>query len=148
MRLIFVISFIALTMSGCVGMAVRAVAQPGKRDFSELLAKADTNGDGVVSRAEFTAARARMFDRLDRNHDGYLSQDDKSRFSLRQNGNRDRLQQMILMLDKDGDGRVSRDEFVNSPSLLFERADANHDGVVDAQELAAFRSLMASRGDR
>jgi len=146
MRLIFVVALALLTTSGCVGMAVRAMARPTRPDFAQLLAKADTNGDGIVTKAEFTQARAKMFDRLDRNHDNYLSKDDKPRFSLRQNGNGDRLQQMVLMLDKDGDGRISRSEFVDSPSLLFERADTNHDGAVDASELAAIRSKLARTG--
>jgi len=148
MRLILALSLVLFTATGCIGMAVRAIAQPGKPDLSQLLTRADANGDGIVTKAEFTQARAKMFDRLDRNHDGYLSADDKPRFSFRKSSNGDRLQQMVLMLDKDGDGRVSRDEFVNSPSLLFERADTNHDGVVDAAELTAFRTLMASRDNR
>jgi len=148
MRLILVVALAALTTSGCVGMAVRAVAQPSGPDFFELLEKADTNGDGIITKAEFTDARAKMFARLDRNHDGYLTKDDKPRFSLRRNASGDRLQQLILMLDKDGDGRVSRDEFVNSPSLLFDRADANHDGQIDAAELAAFKATMATRKTR
>jgi Ca2+-binding EF-hand superfamily protein len=146
MRLIAVITLVAITTSGCIGMAVRAVAQPSKPDLSKLLDRADANGDGIITKAEFTAARAKMFDRLDRNHDGYLTKDDKPRFSLRQGGDGSRLQEILLMLDKDGDGRISRDEFVNSPSLLFERADTNHDGQVDASELAAFHAAMAARG--
>src|SRR3569833_1577077 len=130
MRLIFVIAIVALTASGCVGMAVRAFAKPTKPDYSELLQKSDTNGDGIITKAEFTTARAKMIDRQDCNHDGYLTKDDKPRFSLRRNTNGDRLQQMMLMLDKDGDGRVSRDEFVNSPGLLFDHADTNHDGQI------------------
>lgn len=148
MRLIIVITIVALTTSGCVGMAVRAVAQPRKPDFSKLLEKSDADGDGVITKAEFTAARAKMFDRLDRNHDSYLAKDDVPRFSLRRSANGDRMQEMMLMMDKDGDGRISRDEFVNSPSLLFGRADTNHDGQVDSAELASFKATIASRGAR
>lgn len=145
MRIILTVCLVALTTSGCVGMAVRAVAQPRKPDLSKLLDRADANGDGIITNAEFTAARATMFDRLDRNHDGYLTKDDTPRFVLRQRSNGNRAQEILLMLDKDGDGRVSRDEFVNSPSLIFQRADANHDGQVDAAELAAFKAAVAAR---
>jgi Ca2+-binding EF-hand superfamily protein len=148
MRFIVVITLIAFTMSGCIGMAVRAVAQPRKPDLSKLLAKADANGDGIITKAEFTAARAKMFERLDRNHDGYVTKDDTPRFSLRQSSNGERMQEMMLMMDKDSDGRISRDEFVNSPSLLFERADTNHDGQLDSAELASFKAAMAARGTR
>jgi Ca2+-binding EF-hand superfamily protein len=146
MRIILTVCLVALTTSGCVGIAVRAVAQSRKPDLSKLLDRADANGDGIITKAEFTAACAAMFDRLDRNHDGYLTKDDTPRFAQRQSSNGSRSQEMLLMLDKDGDGRISRDEFVNSPSLLFERADTNHDGQVDAAELVAFKAAMAARG--
>ncbi|HEY4075349.1 MAG TPA: EF-hand domain-containing protein [Rhizomicrobium sp.] len=143
MRLVVIVSLVAFTASGCVGMAVRAVAQPRKPDLAKMLEKADANGDGVVTAAEFTQARASMFARLDRNKDGYLTKDDKPRLHMRQGG--DRMQEIMLMLDTDGDGKISRDEFVNSPSLLFQRADTNHDGVVDKAELTAFQSAVAAR---
>ncbi|MES1198851.1 MAG: hypothetical protein ABUS48_02615 [Pseudomonadota bacterium] len=36
----------------------------------------DANGDGVVTRAEFNAAGVSMFDRMDKNHDGRVTQDE------------------------------------------------------------------------
>jgi Ca2+-binding EF-hand superfamily protein len=145
MRLAVIIPVVALTTSGCVATAVRAIAQPRKPDFVQMLEKADANGDGNITKLEFTDARAKMFARLDRNGDGYLTKEDVPRFAARRSGNGDRLQQAELMLDKDGDGRISRDEFVNSPTLLFDRADTNHDGVVDKNELAAFKAAKAAR---
>jgi hypothetical protein len=147
MRRILVIGLIALSTSGCGMVARNALAAATKRDPGEMLANADTNGDGRITRAEFTAARAKLFAKLDRNGDGYLDKQDVPQGLLaRRNGESgDRLQQAIVMLDKNGDGRISHDEFVNGPSLLFDRADTNHDGVIDAQELAAFRAAVAAR---
>jgi len=146
MRTIILISVIALTTSGCIGLARRAVAQPERPDMSKMLERADTNGDGMITRAEFDDARAKMFDRLDRNHDGYIDKDDAPRLALRrQKDSGGRGQEMMLMLDKDGDGRVSREEFLSGPGLLFQRADSNHDGVVDKTELAAFKAAQAKR---
>ena len=38
--------------------------------------RADTNGDGVISRAEYDASSAALFTRLDANNDGFITQDE------------------------------------------------------------------------
>src|ERR1700742_2710403 len=124
MRALALITLIVLSTSGCIGMAVRAAAQPSKPDFANMLAKADANKDGVITRAELTDARAKLFARLDRNSDGYLTKDDAPRHSLSGGGGKAPIAQELRLLDKDGNGKVSRDEFVNGPSLLFDRADS------------------------
>jgi Ca2+-binding EF-hand superfamily protein len=50
---------------------------PARRQaLLERLKAMDKDGDGRVSRAEFSG-KARLFDRLDRNHDGYLDRADR-----------------------------------------------------------------------
>jgi Ca2+-binding EF-hand superfamily protein len=144
-RFILVVSLIALSVSGCAAVARNALAAGARPDISQMLANADENGDGKISRAEFTEARAKLFARIDRNGDGFLTKDDVPQGLLGRRRGDGRLQQAMTMLDKNGDGRISRDEFVNGPGLLFDRADTNHDGVIDAQELAAFRAVIAAR---
>lgn len=102
-------------------------------DPSALLAQADTNHDGKISRDEFLAARAAQFDRLDRDHDGYLAETDAAALPERaQRG----FHMLLNVADTDGDGRVSRAEWNAMPARGFDRIDANHDGVLDADELA------------
>jgi Ca2+-binding EF-hand superfamily protein len=48
----------------------------GKGRASALFRMADTDENGQVSKAEFTAAGEKMFERLDRNKDGVISIDD------------------------------------------------------------------------
>jgi Ca2+-binding EF-hand superfamily protein len=111
-----------------------------------MLHHADENGDGVITRAEFADARNKMFTRLDRNGDGYLTKDDRPRrFAASRGGNGNRLAEAMTLLDKDGDGRISRDEFVKGPSVVFDRADKNRDGVIDTKEAEAFRATIAAR---
>jgi Ca2+-binding EF-hand superfamily protein len=100
--------------SGCM-MAARAVAQQRQPDPSRIFDSADTNGDSVITREEFHAARERLFVRFDRNGDGYIDKDDMSgRLAGRQKA-RERLAELVTQFDRDGDGRVSKAEFVAGP---------------------------------
>jgi len=124
--------------SGCM-MAARAVAQQRQPDPSKIFDSADTNGDGVITREEFHAARERLFIRLDRNGDGYIDKDDMSgRLAGRQKAQQ-RLADLVTQLDKDTDGRVSKAEFVDGPTPRFDRADTEHNGVRSKEEVAAIR---------
>jgi Ca2+-binding EF-hand superfamily protein len=105
-----------------------------------MLQRADTNHDGKITHQEFVDARAQLFSRLDRNGDGYLDASDKPQRLLRRNrdnGSDSARGQALSTLDSNHDGRVSREEFVNAPTRLFDQADTNHDGVVDSAELQA-----------
>jgi len=43
--------------------------------------------------------------------------------------------QMLLLMDKDKDGKVSKQEFMNFMEAEFERLDINKDGKLDVDEL-------------
>jgi Ca2+-binding EF-hand superfamily protein len=99
----------------------------------------DKNGDGKVSREEFTG-RPAMFERVDVNRDGFLEAGEVKALVASaskqaaapagpQPGSR------IMAMDKDGDGKVSRDEYRGAPAL-FDRLDANGDGFVNKDEAA------------
>ena len=114
-------------------------------DPAKALESADVNKDGVVTRAEFLAQREKTFARLDRNGDGFIDKSDMpGRLRARQNGN-DQLQELVARFDKDGDGRISKAEFVDGPTPLFDRADKDHNGELNSEELAALKALLQSR---
>jgi Ca2+-binding EF-hand superfamily protein len=125
----------------------------------------DKNNDGKVSRDEFTGIPAN-FDRWDANKDGFISRDeipggaaaavgpakgagaaDKPEATkpapdpAAGTGNGERFRAM----DKDGDGKISKDEFPG-PAQFFERLDANSDGFVTMQEVARMAREAASPG--
>jgi Ca2+-binding EF-hand superfamily protein len=141
-RLTLLVPIIALGVSGCAATAARAVMASRPHDRAQIFQKADANHDGVVTRAEFADAGARLFARLDRDGDSYLTSADRSgrRARRRAGGDDGNAQALTATMDANSDGRVSRDEFQSGFDRLFERADTNHDDVVDAREMAALHS--------
>ncbi|WP_029911751.1 hypothetical protein [Caulobacter sp. UNC358MFTsu5.1] len=134
-----------LTLTACASAPTPAPAGAARRgDPAALLANADADRDGRVTLAEFHDARVRLFDRLDRNGDGFVSGEDAPRRRARRAPGGGRLAELTAGLDRNGDGRVARAEFVDGPSRLFDRADANGDKVVDAAELNSLRAALAA----
>jgi EF hand len=128
--------------AACSLITLPACAQMMRGNPGQFLEKADQNEDGVITRAEYQTSRVAAFDKLDRNDDGFVDSNDAPRRRRAQAQGGERLAALREQLDKDGDGRVSREEFANGPMLMFDRADGNHDGQLDAQEIKAFKEAM------
>jgi len=123
----------ALLLLVSASAAISSTARAQQRGAAVLQA-ADANGDGAVSREEFLAARGQQFTRRDRNQDGSL---DSTEFANRAAARPALAERMQKRLDQNGDGKISKDEFVNGGVALFERMDGDHNGSLDAKELAA-----------
>jgi hypothetical protein len=136
MRNIAILAAVMTLNSGCM-MAARAVAQQGRVDPARIFDSADTNGDGVITREEFHAARDQLFGRLDRNGDGYIDRNDLSGRRAGRQKAQERLADLVAQLDVDADGRVSKAEFVNGPTPLFDRADTDRNGELSQDEVRA-----------
>ncbi len=118
-------------------IAQPAAASPANdRSLLERMGQADSNRDGSVSRPELLAFRSANFVRFDRNRDGSLSNDDVPSF-LRGRGSPVDFDALLVQFDANRDNRVSRSEFVEGPTLLFNRADANRDGLLTESERQA-----------
>jgi Ca2+-binding EF-hand superfamily protein len=130
----------ATVLSACMPLTAR-----NRPDAVQVLESADANHDGTVTRAELIAARASRFGKLDRNGDGYIDAGDLPKRLRRRQSAGDRIAALIAQFDKDGDERISREEFVDGPTLMFDRADTNHDGALSADELKRAQEALRKR---
>src|SRR5512138_1592263 len=119
-----------------------AFAQAPERHgaFMERLKAADKNADGMLSRDE-AASLPRLlqnFDAIDANKDGFITFEELRAFHQAHHGGHGR-HGGLKALDKDGDGRISRDEAAAAPRLAqnFDKIDADHDGFLTREELRA-----------
>ncbi|GFE84741.1 hypothetical protein GCM10011487_67410 [Steroidobacter agaridevorans] len=109
--------------------------------------RSDVDKDGNVTREEFIAARGDHFAKLDRNSDGYIDSSDVPERLAKRRQLKGGNDAMGAQFDADGDKKVSKEEFVNGPTKLFDRADANKDNVLDSTELAAAKEAAKAAGD-
>lgn len=125
--------------------AIAQTAADNARAVSRMM-EADANHDGQVSRVELVQWRAANFARFDRNGDGLLSPDDIPAF-LRTSSIGIQLAGMIKQYDTNADGRLTRTEFVDGPTPLFDLADSNHDAVVTKAEIDAATMQLRPKGN-
>jgi EF hand len=48
----------------------------------------------------------------------------------------------MMGMDSNGDGQVSREEFIKGHEVMFDNMDSNHDGMLDADERSAHKRMM------
>lgn len=120
----------------------------------EAWKRADANGDGLISRAEFDAMprisnleegkRQALFGRLDKDGDGNLSREEIARMGRPQDGRQGPPMPRLAELDKDKSGGISLEEFkageffkklpTERQEKMFERLDTDGDGQITPKD--------------
>lgn len=138
---------IRLAVAGLVAVAafgVPAHAEKGPAMFE----RADQDGDGFVSKLEFTESRVSMFQRTDANGDGALDRDElmKARAAHRQSGAQPPSgapmppeggprHHFMKRADANEDGVITKGEFTDAGEKMFAMLDQNGDGKLAKDEM-------------
>ncbi len=114
-----------------------------KRGFLE---KFDANNDGKVSKEEFKGYMEKRFQRMDVDKDDTVSMDELAQYR-RQQENKGKKSK-LARLDTDGDGSISKEEFIASRIKQIEnrflKLDKNKDGKLTTDEFAKKKNQYAT----
>jgi hypothetical protein len=97
----------------------------------EMMHMIDTNKDGKVSKDEWVAYQTRLFTALDKNKDGYLDVEefygDPKAVDFATGGYARALEtkQMFGKIDANGDGKVSREEYMAFQMKVWDMMDTH-----------------------
>lgn len=114
-----------------------------------MLARVDTNGDGLISKAENRAMVEARFARMDADKDGTVEAGEgRKGWGKRGEGRGGKAKGMrggrgggagMMMADTNKDGAISKAEFDAQSAQRFAKLDTNKDGKIDATEMQAQR---------
>jgi hypothetical protein len=120
-----------------------------------VMHKIDTDGDGMVSRAEWLAFQEKVFAMLDKDQSGNV---DAHRFISASGGDISglatggfarglRTAAEMHRIDADGDGKVSHDEFIAYQSKIFDLMDTSteHKGELGPKEMLSTGGANTAR---
>lgn len=103
----------------------------------QMMKHLDKNGDGKISKEEAPEMMRGHFDEIDANKDGLVDEAEMHAAHVQRGGPGG--PGMIKHLDKNGDGKVSKEEAPERMRGHFDEIDTNKDGQIEEQELQAMR---------
>ncbi len=101
----------------------------------------DLNGDGKVTRAEFSAVRNLCFVRVDGNGDGLLTRAEIQR--LREGQPAAPGDPATARPGRESGGDMSREEYDRAGDSLWQLLDTNGDGVIAGMELTGLSAALS-----
>ncbi len=97
----------------------------------------DANGDGMVAKDEWMSFQERMFDALDKDKSGSLDEaeftgpfNENLAFATAAYAHGLMTKSMFMKIDTNGDGKISREEFLTYHRKIFDMLDKQKKGMV------------------
>jgi Ca2+-binding EF-hand superfamily protein len=153
-----------------LALKLRALAQGGSGLAGQRFKAMDKDGDGKVSKAEFTGPEL-LFQRLDTDKDGFVTTEEALNAFKAQGkptapepaagepkapaepakdspkARRAALLERLKAMDKDGDGSISKAEFTGREAL-FTRLDTDEDGTLSRDEVRKPQNAAAKKAKK
>lgn len=138
-------ALLVVAVSGATMTGLATAGDNPRSDAPRDTMRADTDGDGKVSRAEADAASDKRtgewFEKLDLDKDGFVTSDEvKQARETRRGDMKARFDEHFKEADSNNDGQLSLDEVqAKMPRLAdrFTALDTDKNGMLSKQELAA-----------
>lgn len=139
---------IGLGLVAALGGTALAASPDGQ---SERWKQLDTNANSLIEKSEFMARANQKFTQMDRNGDGFASEDERR--EARAEKRAERTERAFGNLDANGDGTVSEDEYTRAreartadrQARRLAKRDITGDGVVDEADKQAWEAKRAER---
>lgn len=106
------------------------------------------NWNAAQTREEAEQRAQMVFEQLDANHDGVITQDEIAAFTKMMGDNArmtGRVTRMFSEADANHDGKLTAAEARARADAAFDAADTNHDGVLSPEERQASRAKSAAQ---
>lgn len=147
---------VLLVGTGAAFAETKAPSGDGKAPHEKFMSEIDTDKDGSVSAAKSDAQAAKKFEEFDANKDGSVSLDEMDKHHEAEKAKREaaRAEREAEMkkkyqskVDPDGDGKITKEEFLKNAKERHAKMDANGDGKVTKDEMKKGHGKRGPKGD-
>ena len=147
-----IIALVGMSLvAGTVSTAAFVVSKRGnteiRSDVVQLLRAMDRDMNGTVSKNEFLEFMGEMFDRYDSNRSSQLEPTELRNVAFGADKRTvAEARRLLRVVDKDINGTVSRDEYLQFMGRAFDRLDTNKNGQLEPNELQVIMHNSWDRG--
>jgi len=125
----------AQTTTGTAGTTATTGEDQSQR-VEEMFKRIDTDGDGMISKAEMENWRDNVVFALDANHDGKVTRAEVEQ-GVAPDTNPQDIAAFFERYDANNDGAIDKAELKNGGDARFQTADSNSDGELSIEEWRA-----------